>query len=190
MPKKIATEQDWIKLGFEQFAEGGEGALIIEQLARSLGTSKTSFYWYFKDRSSFLRRIVDDWEERGTASLIANSSIQGLSPREAVMTVLQGMFAPNISRDFLFHLRRLGRSAPDYAEQLERIESARLTHMSELLVAMGQSNEDANRKAELLYSFYIGWHERRQSSNWAMDESEEAIALICPYLEWDGGKPL
>ncbi|REK76259.1 TetR/AcrR family transcriptional regulator [Paenibacillus paeoniae] len=188
MPKKIATEEDWIELGFARFAEGGEGALVIERLARSLGTSKTSFYWYFKDRTSFLRRIIDDWQERSTSSLISQSSLEGLPAREAVLTLLRGMFAPNKSRDFLYHLRRLGRSTPHYAQQLERIEHARLSHMSGLLVAMGHSSETAARKTELLYNFYLGWHERQQGRNQRADESESAIALIWSYLELDGSK--
>ncbi|RJE90758.1 TetR/AcrR family transcriptional regulator [Paenibacillus sp. 1011MAR3C5] len=188
MPKKIATEEDWIALGFARFSEGGEQALVIERLARSLGTSKTSFYWYFKDRASFLRRIIDDWQERSTSVLIAQSSLDGLSPREAVMTVMEGMFAPNKSRDFLYHLRRLGRSTPYYAEQLIRIETVRLSHMSRLLAATGQSPEAAERKAELLYSYYLGWHERQHGRDQDADDSESAIALIMPYLALDGGE--
>ncbi|MFF2886741.1 TetR/AcrR family transcriptional regulator [Paenibacillus sp. NPDC057967] len=188
MPKKIATEEDWIQLGFAQFAEGGEGALVIERLARSLGTSKTSFYWYFKDRASFLRRIIDEWRQRSTASLITDSSLDGLSAQEAILIVLQGMFAPNQSRDFLYHLRRLGHSTPNYAEQLAQIETARLSHMSALLAAMGHPPGIAGHKAELLYSYYLGWHERQHGREQHAAESEAAIALIWPYLERKGSE--
>ncbi|MFZ4399682.1 MAG: TetR/AcrR family transcriptional regulator, partial [Bacteroidales bacterium] len=42
-------EEIWIIKGYETFAFFGENGLKVEQLAKSVGISKSSFYHHFAD---------------------------------------------------------------------------------------------------------------------------------------------
>lgn len=51
-------EEKWIKKGYETFAIWGENGLKVEQLAKEVGTSKSSFYHYFSDLTVFVERLL------------------------------------------------------------------------------------------------------------------------------------
>ncbi|CAM4508687.1 AcrR family transcriptional regulator [Paenibacillus endophyticus] len=183
MPKIIATE-DWIKLGLKLFAEGGPEALVVEKLAKQLGSSKTSFYWYFKTRAAFIKRIIASWQELATASIIAHLQEQeSVSPREKIYYLLRVMFSTVEGHDFIYHLRNLGVSEPEYADILQTIEKQRLDYLTSLLMNYGQSYENAASKSELVYSYYLGWHERHKHKPPSDGEAEKQIALLKPFLE-------
>ncbi|MDQ0112881.1 TetR/AcrR family transcriptional regulator [Paenibacillus harenae] len=183
MPKKIASELDWIVLGIEKFAEGGEAALIVEKLARQLGSSKTSFYWYFKDRSQYVSRIIAEWKERATTAVIArNEMLEPLSPQRQVQELLLAMFSFNGGGDFLFYLRKLGEGEAQYGELLRQIEQQRLTYMSDLLVRCGHSQVEAERASELVYSYYLGWYERYKSHIVTKESAGQQAYFIMAFI--------
>lgn len=48
----------WISKGYEFFSLFGEKGLIIEQLAKEVGKSKSSFYHHFADLEIFLEKLL------------------------------------------------------------------------------------------------------------------------------------
>ena len=50
-------EEIWIIKGYETFAFLGENGLKVEQLAKSVGISKSSFYHYFADLEIFIEKL-------------------------------------------------------------------------------------------------------------------------------------
>lgn len=183
MPKIVATELDWIKLGVQVFSEGGIELLVIEQLSKQLGSSKTSFYWYFKNRSLFVDRIVDYWHELATASIITHiDAHQAAHPDQQVRQLLSVMFSSNEGKDFLFHLRKLGLDVPKYKQLLLQVEQQRITYMSSLLAKCGLSAADADLTAELLYNYYLGWYERNKHQSLSQASVEAQLALLLPFI--------
>jgi len=51
-------EEIWMIKGYETFALFGEKGLIIEQLAKDVGISKSSFYHHFADLDIFVERLL------------------------------------------------------------------------------------------------------------------------------------
>lgn len=183
MPKIVATEIDWIKLGVQKFAEGGVDALVIEQLAKQLGSSKTSFYWYFKNRSSFVDRIADYWYQKATKSIIAHiEAYQAAAPEQQVKQLLSIMFSSNEGKDFVYHLRKLGASEPPYEQMLRQIEQQRIAYMSSLLNRCGLSTEEADKTSEFLYNYYMGWYERNKHRTLSSQEAEQQVALLFSFI--------
>ena len=52
------SEQPWIEAGYRIFALAGPDAIRIEQLAREVGISKSSFYHHFADVPVFIERLL------------------------------------------------------------------------------------------------------------------------------------
>jgi len=63
-PMSEPTELAWITAGYATFAERGPEALKVEQLARQVGISKSSFYHHFADIPSFIDRLLNYHLER------------------------------------------------------------------------------------------------------------------------------
>src|SRR3954452_9786901 len=62
---------DWTEAALRALAHGGLAAGAVEPLAKSLGTTKGSFYWHFADRNALLAAALERWEERDTDLVIA-----------------------------------------------------------------------------------------------------------------------
>ncbi|WP_080832283.1 TetR/AcrR family transcriptional regulator [Cohnella massiliensis] len=161
MPKIMVTEDQWIRLGMERFSQGGAEALVIEKMALALKCSKSSFYWYFSDRKTFVRRIVDEWIDRSTKQVMEAASSPA-SAEEKLAELLRQMFAATRKGDFLFYLRRLSAKEPAYRKVLEAMEHARMKFAAGLFAKLGMSAEDATSKAWILYHYYLGWYERHK----------------------------
>ncbi len=73
---KMSTpnELPWIEAGYEVFALQGPEALKVEQLARHVGISKSSFYHHFADVPVFIERLLEHHVLRADA-LAAKASV-------------------------------------------------------------------------------------------------------------------
>jgi AcrR family transcriptional regulator len=56
---KNSIEQPWIDAGYEIFSQQGPDALKIEQIARKVGISKSSFYHHFADIDIFREKLLE-----------------------------------------------------------------------------------------------------------------------------------
>ncbi|WP_426446611.1 TetR/AcrR family transcriptional regulator [Paenibacillus sp. S-38] len=177
MPKVIATEEQWIDEGLRRFARGGPDALVVEQMAQALGCSKSSFYWYFRDRATLLSRIVEEWQRRATLQVMDSSSREA-SLNEAVLSLLKSLFASTGKGDFLFYLRRLALEEETYRRLLEEVERTRLDYVSGLLTRSGLSPERAALKSHLLYHYYLGWYERHKEKTLTEDEMMQQVRMV------------
>ena len=60
----------WLGAAYEALLELGVDAVKILPLAKKLGLSRTSFYWFFKDREELLAALVTQWRDKNTGNLV------------------------------------------------------------------------------------------------------------------------
>src|SRR5919112_274753 len=65
------TAADWTQAALDALARGGLAAVAVEPIAKSLGTTKGSFYWHFADRDALLKAALELWEQRDTERVIS-----------------------------------------------------------------------------------------------------------------------
>lgn len=69
MTRKL-SRADWIKHATRTLTEKGHGALRAQPLARSLGVSRGSFYWHFRDVEALESAVLENWSMRSTEIVI------------------------------------------------------------------------------------------------------------------------
>ena len=52
------SSQAWLDAAYELMVESGVDAIRIVPLAKRLKLSRTSFYWFFKDRDALLAALL------------------------------------------------------------------------------------------------------------------------------------
>ena len=66
------TRTDWLNMARDVLVTEGVGEVKIMGLSKRMGVSRSSFYWYFKDRGDLLAALLEEWEERNTAQIVAH----------------------------------------------------------------------------------------------------------------------
>jgi len=84
MAKDLARK-DWLRAARLALLRGGVEAVRVEKLARSLGVTKGSFYWHFKDRDELLELLLREWESEVPEIL---SQMGSRSRREKVQSLV------------------------------------------------------------------------------------------------------
>lgn len=181
IPKILVTEDQWIDKGMEQFGLNGVEGLVIEKMAAEFGCSKSSFYWYFKNRQEYIARIVERWSEISTEQVIRSSSMSG-EAEDQLSHVLREMFCVTQKGDFLFYLRKLARDHSAFHAILEQIENTRMMYVQDLLTKLGMEPEVAEQKSRLLYHYYLGWYERQKHEQIGEEELLQHMGILRVHL--------
>ena len=65
--RQRGSENLWLDAAYKALVEGGVEAVKVMPLAKTLGLTRTSFYWHFTDRDSLLEAVIQRWEEKEEA---------------------------------------------------------------------------------------------------------------------------
>lgn len=152
MAKK--TAEDWALAALYALADGGERAVAVERIAKTLGVTKGSFYWHFPNRGALLEAALTLWEMRGTAAITA--ALDALpSPHERLRQLLV------VAIDELPQLRveaALGAAAtaghPVIGPVYERVCRARMAYLEEQFAALGYDQPGV--EATAMFAAYLG----------------------------------
>ncbi|MDE3026893.1 MAG: TetR/AcrR family transcriptional regulator [Paracoccaceae bacterium] len=192
MGKHVAREtgwrgsrQGWLEAAYDAFVEGGLEAVKIQPLAEHLKLSRTSFYWHFKDRDELIMALVDLWEERTSAPLIAAVRAYAATEAEAMLNVI-GCFLSDSTFDVRCEIAIRGGALQD-SRIMARLLSAdqrRLAALSDLLRSWGHDAQDADVRARTVYLVQIGY-----ISMQIREDLDIRLSRIPNYVEIYTGSP-
>lgn len=148
----------WLEAAREALVEGGVDAVRIQPLASRLNLSRTSFYWFFKDRKALLDALVDEWNAKNTGGLVAMAEAYAETPAEAVLNVISAflddaLFDPRLD----FAVRGWALQAPDIMARVNDADELRLAALRRMLERLGYDGDDADVRARTMYLVQIGY---------------------------------
>ena len=79
--------EDWERATLRTIAEGGLGAVHIDDVAQRLGVTKGSFYWHFSSRDELLEATLTRWRDDTLTALAA--SADRASPRACLVALAE-----------------------------------------------------------------------------------------------------
>ena len=149
------TRDDWSQAGLAAMAAGGVRSIAVEPLAKTLGATKGSFYWHFRDRADLVRAVLERWEKEDTQRVI-----EGLEsvddPRERLRLLLTGILTRLPARpDTIVALT--GDQDELVRSVLERVTARRIGFVAEQVESYGIPPGEASRRALLAYTSYVGF---------------------------------
>ncbi len=162
------TAGDWTEAALRALAHGGVAAVAIEPLAKSLGTTKGSFYWHFADRNALLAAALELWEKRDTDQVLAGidetqeagSRLHNLL-RLAFMSV-RGDTAGGAGAIEL--ALQASAAHPLVTPTLVRVTSRRLAALGRLYSELGLSKARSRDHALLAYTAFLGHAQMARST--------------------------
>ena len=155
MKKRVSKDQ-WLQAALESLIENGVNGIAIERLAKQLDTSKSGFYWHFKNRDDLLDHLLNYWESEFTDTVINNISHLDESARNKLQITSDMIMQHQLGKyDMAF--RTWGNEDNTVMKRIKQIDRKRLNYISGLFSELGFHGEESESRASLfiLYHAYI-----------------------------------
>lgn len=152
------SREVWLQAAKQKLIDTGLDAVKIQPLANQLDLSRTSFYWFFKDRNALLDALLEDWEAKNTGAFVTACGVYAESVSEAVLNLIavfhdEALFEPQLD----FAVRGWARQSLAVMERINRADEQRLAAIREVFERFGFAEEDADVRARTVYLVQIGY---------------------------------
>jgi len=148
----------WVTAAYDALIEQGIDAVKIQTLGARLKLSRTSFYWFFKDRSALLAALIEMWAGRTTVPMIAAARAYAETETEAMLNLI-GCFLSDRTFDskLEFAVRGWALQDDDILARLRAVDAERLGALRQILERWGHDAQDADVRARTIYLVQIGY---------------------------------
>ncbi|OZG73954.1 TetR family transcriptional regulator [Hahella sp. CCB-MM4] len=148
----------WLQAAYENLIESGVDAVRIQPLAKQLKLSRTSFYWFFKDREELLSALLAQWREKNTGNLVKQAERYGESIIESVLNVFDCWLDQDLfDTHFEFAVRSWALQSNDVKAQISEADEIRLAALRSMFLRFGFEGEAADVRARTVYLTQIGY---------------------------------
>jgi len=173
------SRHDWVLAALAAMAEGGVEAVKVERLARTLGVSKGSFYWHFKDRPALLSAVLDLWDGDFTRELIGHAAhlptpaerLREVA-RQALVATMHGVDSARAEAA----VQAWATTDSTAAARLAGVEAVRIGYIAAELTAAGMKPDKAKLMGKALYMALLGLYAAR-GHNAALADDAAFLAL-------------
>ncbi|MBK0399552.1 TetR/AcrR family transcriptional regulator [Limibaculum sp. M0105] len=173
------TREDWLNVARAILVGDGVAEVKILPISERLGVSRSSFYWYFKNREDLLGALLEDWARRNTSTLVAHCGMPAATITGAVCNFFRCFLAPDLFDPGLdFAVREWARRDAAVREIIDRADKDRLAAVREMFARHGYDPFDADVRARILYFMQLGYHALEQAEPMA-----ERLGRLEGYLE-------
>jgi len=170
--------EDWVNAAFAAFEKGGVTAVKADPLAKSLGVTRGSFYWHFKNVSELMQAVLTKWKTDQTDAVIAANEREGGTAGARLLRLLK--FCAADDGGFEMGIRSLMQTNANIEELVASIDETRMAYMTDLMVEMGKSRSAAARLSPVIYAAWLGEYSGavRRSADHRMANAEILFELV------------
>ena len=161
MAKGRFDRNRWLAEALDVLAKEGSAKITVRHISERLGVTTGSFYWHFKGRHDFVRRIVDYWNEAFTEAAARHVQDVSDNPKEQLLALMTILTEQNLAR-YDVAVRAWAAQAPEIAKAVRKVDQRRLGVVRHLFSAMefDQAESDMRARTFLVFhsselSFYV-----------------------------------
>lgn len=152
------SAEGWLEAAYQTLLESGVDSVKILPLAKKLNLSRTSFYWFFKDREELLDALIAQWRDKNTGALIKRSEAYAESIAEAMLNVFDCWIDKNLfDSRFEFSVRSWALQSENLLEEVRKADQLRLQALKRMFERFGESELTSDVRARTTYLVQIGY---------------------------------
>lgn len=157
-PRATLTPEHWVETATGVLVDQGIDHVRVDLLAKSIGVSRGSFYWHFKDREDLLRQVLAAWRERATLQLTQRLERASPDPlaqlRDVISLPFRGRSARRAARIELA-IRAWARRDTMARRAVDEADALRIGYIAQVFSSLGFGIAEARHRAFLLYSYVV-----------------------------------
>lgn len=163
------SQEGWLETAYDSLLESGVDSVKILPLAKKLNLSRTSFYWFFKDREELLSALVSRWRDKNTGGIVKQSEAYAETLAEAMLNVFDCWLDQRLfDSKFEFAVRSWALQSAEVQAEVLKADQARVLAIADMFKRFGLTENSADVRARTTYLVQIGYISM---------QSEESIAV-------------
>lgn len=148
----------WTGAAYDLLLESGVDAVRILPLAKKLNLSRTSFYWFFKDREELLSALLALWRDKNTGNFVKQAEAYAETIVEALLNVSDCWFDGNLFDSKLeFAVRSWALQSPEVQAEVQKADEQRLAALRNIFTRFGHDELSADVRSRTIYLLQIGY---------------------------------
>lgn len=184
-PAAKGSQDVWLDAAFELLLESGVDSVRILPLAKRLKLSRTSFYWFFKDREALLEALIARWRVKNTQGLVHQTEAYAENIVEAMLNVFDCWLNPRLFDSQLeFAMRSWALQSAAVVREIDAADATRIDALTRMFERYGYDPLAANVRGRTIYLTQIGYI----SMN-TQEPLEVCMQRIPSYVEIFTGQP-
>ena len=177
------TRQDWLQVALDTLISDGVEQVKVLVLAEKLECARSSFYWYFKDRSDLLDGLLDHWQSTNTQALVNAAK----EPAQSINFALGHLFASwvgdgKFNTQLDFAVRDWARRSGTVRRAIDLSDAARIEAIAGMFLRFEYPSSEADVRARIIYFTQIGYYALEVT-----EPVEARMAYAAPYLRGFSG---
>jgi AcrR family transcriptional regulator len=181
-----STPEMWIEAAYDSLLEGGIETVRILPLAKKLNLSRTSFYWFFKDRDELLSTLLERWKSKNTGNWIERTQAYAETICEAMLNVSDCYFDNDVfDSRYEAAMRNWAQQSAEVAKVLSKDDERRVTALIAMFERFGYDAAASEIRARTMYYTQLGYIAANPPESMPL-----RMSRMCAYVEFfTGVKP-
>jgi len=150
--KKKHTREQWIKKALDVIFGQDFGSIVIDNILASMGVTKGSFYWHFKDRNDFLKNLVTYWDESFTKNVMRHIGEMKGDADERLLELMMYVTRKRLAR-YDAAILSLAHNEPHVSSQIAKVFESRIDFVASLFAEMGYKGLDLELRSRMIVTF-------------------------------------
>ena len=149
------SPHDWVVEALETLGREGVVGVNVENIARSMGVTKGSFYHHFKDKEELVDWLLEYWETELTDKVNTHVSHLHGTPAEQLLALLE-FIAEHETNRYDASMRAWALHDERVARVVRRVDRKRLAYVRDLFLKLGFPAEQARMRSRVSYYYVVG----------------------------------
>ena len=152
------SHEGWLEAAYDCLLESGVDSVRILPLAKRLNLSRTSFYWFFKDREELLGTLISRWRKKNTGNIVKQSEAYAETLAEAMLNVFDCWLNKDLfDSQFEFAVRSWALQSQDILAEVREADRTRVEALTRMFMRFGHEEGPADVRARTTYLVQIGY---------------------------------
>lgn len=179
------SREDWLANAMNVLIDQGVEQVKVLTLSDFLGVSRSSFYWYFKNRQELLDALLEKWEQSNTGVLHRQAALPARTITGAICNLFLGFIGTDgFDHRLDFAIREWARRSSKVQDLIRQTDQTRVVIIARLFERHGYHTDEALSRARILYYMQIGYYALELH-----EDLETRLANVPGYLEGFTGAP-
>ncbi|MCL7926886.1 MAG: TetR/AcrR family transcriptional regulator [marine benthic group bacterium] len=153
--RRRTSKAEWFEAALEVLGKEGIDGVRVERLARDLGTSKSGFYWHFKDRRDLEMQLLEYWAHEYTEVVSENPELLLVEASRRIAYVAEMVMQHDLSGYDLAFFAWAERDR-EVAERVADVIERRLSYLNRAFAELGITGAEADFRKRL-FVCYMAW---------------------------------